>query len=116
MKYMIDSKCLPSWFRYPPTYLRIVEQSLLDLTPWHILSAEDALRQMHGFEDRYPSRRLVPFARRQDNDDVACWEDGKPEMIVVVHDYASEGWENEGSFDSFWSWFRSAVEDTIDWD
>lgn len=116
MGYLVSRRLLPSWFRYPPQYLRVVGQGLIDLTPWHCLQAEDVVRQMRGLEKRYPSRRLVPFARRQDNDDVACWEEGKPDSVVIVHDHASEGWEGEGGFPSLWAWFWADVEDMVDWD
>ncbi len=113
MKELMEGSELPSWFNYPKEFLRIVEQGLLDLDPWVILQANATRAKILGLAKRYPSRQLVPFAAREDNDDVACWEKNKPDVIVVIHDYASPGWENRMEFLSFWDWLRSALEETI---
>ena len=39
----------------------------------------------------------------------------KEHNIFIIHDFASPGYEDEGTFDDVWSWFRSAVEETIAW-
>lgn len=96
----------------PEGLLRIVKQNLVDLTPWHMMPRDMAVKRLHGLRQRY-SRKYVPFAYRQDNDDIACIDPSRPEEIVIVHDYASEGTEGRQHFDSFWSWFRVAVEDMI---
>lgn len=59
------------------------------------------------------TRKYVPFAYRQDNDDVACIDVSKPEEVVIVHDFASDGAELRKRFDTFWDWFRAAVEDMV---
>ena len=65
---------LPDGFSYPPEFVRVVELGLTNLEPWWIMSG-GPLRDRHaGLARRYPQRVLVPFARRQDNDDVACWD------------------------------------------
>jgi hypothetical protein len=86
------------------------------MTPWHVLDGKQALERFDGLAKRYPSRELFPFAYRQDNDDVACWENGMSEKVFIIHDFASPGFENEGFFDDVWSWFRTAIEETISWD
>jgi hypothetical protein len=55
----------------------------------------------------------VPFARRQDNDDIACLDPARPGKVLLVHDFASEGSELRAEYPSFWDWFRTAVEDMI---
>ncbi len=101
-------------FAYPPEFLKVVRLGLLDLEPWYVLRGE-RLRELHdGLARRYPTKRWVPFARRQDCDDVACWSrDGTP-RVVVVHDFADPGWEERRNFATFWDWFRQAVEDMIE--
>ncbi len=106
----------PSWVEYPQSYRRIVDQKLIDLTPWHILDGKQTLLRIRGLAERYPSRELFPFASRQDNDDVACWARGRGEQVVIIHDFASPGYEDEGEYSDFWSWFRSAIKETISWD
>jgi hypothetical protein len=106
----------PSWVEYPNSFCRLVEQELVHLAPWHIMEAKLASVHFRGLAERYPTRELFPFAYRQDNDDVACWAKGMGEKVLVVHDFASAGWEDEGAFDDVCSWFRSAVKETISWD
>lgn len=36
---------------------------------------------------------VIPFARRDDNDDIACFEVGKGKSVQIIHDFASEGFE-----------------------
>lgn len=106
----------PNWVEYPHSFCRIVQQLLIHITPWHIMEGERALRQFRGLTERYPSRELFPFAYRQDNDDLACWAKGMGEKVFIIHDFASPGYEDEGDFDDVWTWFRSAIDETISWD
>ncbi len=96
----------------PSGLQRLHQQNLLDLTPWHLMAREPALKRLQGLRQRY-ARKYVPFARRQDNDDLACFDPSLGGRIVVVHDYASETTEARKQFPSFWDWFRAAVEDMI---
>ena len=97
---------------YPDGLLRAVEQQLLDLTPWHLMDRETAKKRLSGLRERY-ERKYVPFALRQDSDDMACIDPAIPEHVVIVHDFASEGYERRQEFTSFWDWFRAAIEDMI---
>ncbi|MFF1019960.1 hypothetical protein ACFYLI_19220, partial [Proteus mirabilis] len=56
------------------------------------------------FKKRYPNRNIIPFAHREDNDDVACWDKNSRHQVIIIHDFASEGYEYVGKFDSFWDW------------
>lgn len=42
----------------------------------------------------HPNRCLIPFAKRDDNDDIACFELGKGESVIIIHDFASHGFED----------------------
>lgn len=98
--------------KLPDGLSRILNQNLVDLTPWHVMPRDLALKRLHGLRQRY-SCKYVPFAYRQDNDDLACIDPARPEEIVIVHDFASEGTELRKRFDSFWDWFRAVVEEMI---
>ncbi|MEV0638654.1 hypothetical protein AB0I77_27680 [Streptomyces sp. NPDC050619] len=104
---------LPEGFDYPAEFIRVVELGLTDLEPWWIFDGDQLRRRAIGLRDRYPERRLVPFARRQDNDDVACWDLARGD-VVVIHDLASPGWEQRERFPDFNAWLRQAVEDLIE--
>ena len=116
VEFLLPADERPSWMEYPHSFCRLVDQGLVQITPWHILKREQALVRFNGLVRRYPSRALFPFAYRQGNDDVACWAKDMGEKVFIIHDFASPGFEDEACFDDVWSWFRSAVEETIGWD
>ena len=118
MALLLTTADLPTDFTYPRTFVRVVELGLTDLEPWEIVEGDDLSRRFAGLQSRYPSRRYIPFARRQDNDDVVCWDLDEPDLrVVVVHDFASAGWERRERrhFHDFNAWLRQAVEDLIEW-
>jgi hypothetical protein len=108
---------LPEGFWYPSSFVRVVELGLTNLEPWHILEGDRLRERNQGLAQRFPNRSLVPFAIRQDNDDVACWDltlgGGR---VTVVHDFAAPGWESRAEFSDFYTWLRQAVEDLIDFE
>lgn len=104
---------LPDGFEYPAEFIRVVELGLIDLEPWWIFDGDQLWSRAEGLRSRYPDRRLVPFARRQDNDDVACWDLAEGD-VAIVHDFASPGWERRARFPDFYAWLRQAIEDLIE--
>lgn len=116
MNILLNPEELPSWFSYSEEFLRIINQGLLDFDPWIVLQGAQLRTRFLGMKGRFPDRELVPFARREDNDDVACWDKNKPGWVVVIHDFSSPGHENKNELDSFWDWLRDALEATIEYD
>jgi hypothetical protein len=102
--------------RYPGALRRLVERGITLLEPWWIPDAADQRVRMKGLADRYPGRQLVPFARRQDRDDVACFAPSEPGRVVIIHDFATDAWERRIVLDDFYAWLRRAVEDMIEYD
>lgn len=80
------------------------------------MNREEVLKRIRGLRARYPNSVLIPFARRQDNDDVVCFEKGKGETVMVIHDFASARWEQRATFPSLRDWFLAAVEEMIESD
>lgn len=103
---------LPEDFQYPPEFIRVVELRLISLEPWWIVEGDLLRARFLGLCERYPGRRLVPFATRQDNDDVACWDLDRA-SVVIVHDFASPGFEQRNELPDFNAWLRLAIEDFI---
>lgn len=103
----------PRNFEFPEEFTRIVNLNLTNIEPWYILESNQLEDKMDGLKKRYPARALIPFARRTDNDDVACFEVGKLPQILVIHDFASTGWEQHEVYDTFWDWLRKAIDDMI---
>jgi hypothetical protein len=106
----------PDWFEYPKEFLRLVDQGILTFEPWFLLRGRQFSERLKGLANRYPHRELVPFARRSDCDDVACWERGRGHQVVIVHDFTTPGFAERKTYSDFWSWFRSAIEDMIEFE
>lgn len=106
----------PNGLVYPQIYLRLVESGAVAIAPWHLFIAAQQLQHRAGLHARYPDRNLFPFARRQDNDDIACWDLGAPPNVVIIHDFASPGHEQRGSFATTCDWLRQALEDFIEFE
>lgn len=103
-------------YNYPEEYLRIVGLDLVNFDYWYLLPGKAVGIRIEGLKSRYPQRRLIPFARRDDCDDIACFEVGKGDKVQIVHDFASAGWEQRKEYACFWDWFRDAVEEMIEGD
>ncbi len=95
------------------SYQRVIDLNLINLEPWFLLSEDQIKQRQKGFKDRFPSRRLIPFAKRDDNDDVACFEEGKEDEIKIIHDFATPGFEQRQVFPTFWDWFKYAINEMI---
>ena len=106
---------LPSGFRYPEAFQTVLAHGMTDLVPWHPLEG-DLLHAVHfGINERYPRYGgLVPFARRQDNDDVACLHVGRAGEVLIIHDYASAGWEMQDRLPDLAAFMRRLVDDFVD--
>ena len=100
---------------YPVSYEKLISLGLIDFECWYILEQDVAEKKYHGLQERYPTRRLIPFAQRIDNDDVACFERGKDNQVFVIHDYASTDWEQREIYADLWAWLAVAVNDMIEW-
>jgi len=100
-------------FKFPPSYLKVIELNLVDYEYWYLMNEKQIKTRKEGLEKRFPNRKLIPFARRDNNDDIACFEIGHGEKVFIVHDFASEGYEHRQEFDTFWSWFISAIKELI---
>lgn len=107
---------LPPNFFYPAEFERTIRLGIVELEPWYILFGDLVMENLEGLRQRYPDRNLMPFARRQDNDDIACWDIDDFPKVLVVHDFASPGWEGRAKFSDFYEWLRSALEDYIEFD
>lgn len=102
-------------FEYPQSFVKAVELNLVDFDLWYMMDEGQVLRRIEGLNQRYPNRKLIPFARRDDNDDIACFEIGKGEKVQIVHDFASEGYEQRKEFEDFWQWLEEAVHEMIEY-
>lgn len=98
-------------FCYPSQIIKAAELGLVDFDYWYFMSQSDVASRMPALMERYPNRKLVPFARRDDCDDIACFEIGKEDCVQIIHDFASAGWEQRGEYLDFWAWMKSAIDE-----
>lgn len=113
---LLDTTELPSWFAYPPDFLHVVRSESPDIGPWQILLGKWLRVRHEGLKKRFPDRGLVPFARRLDNDDVACWDRDKSGGVRVVHDFSAPGWEGRAEYGAFAAWYQAAREEADGYD
>lgn len=95
----------PSWVNYPDKYLDLINKEEDEFLPWYLMDKERILIRHKGLQKRYPARILFPFARHDYTDDVACWEKDKPGKVILLHDFASPGYENKMEFETFDEWY-----------
>lgn len=85
------------------------------LDPWFYMDADnvfDACKKWPSVSNK-KSVKLIVFARRFDNDDMACFEvsDDTTKQIVVVHGWTPSGYDVVNEFSSFWHWVKSVIDD-----
>ncbi len=45
--------------------------------------------------------------------DIACFEVGQDGRVFIIHDFASEGYEQRKIYVDFWEWFKDAIQEMI---
>jgi hypothetical protein len=111
---LIERQQCPNWVKYPYLYVKLINENKDEFLPWYLMEAAHVLSRLDGVRERYPRQDLFPFARRDDNDDIACWEKDMSEKVVIVHDFASSGWERRQIFDTFEDWYTFALSEQGD--
>ncbi|WP_084236568.1 hypothetical protein [Hydrogenophaga taeniospiralis] len=106
-------------FVFPRSYISYFEQTTIpDLSPWWFLCEMPGLSDswLKVIKRQYPSRQLVPFAKIEHIDDVACFDASAPSndpIVHYVHTYASPGWEDRGHVVNFDAWLKAAMADAV---
>ena len=90
-----------------------IELGSFNFKLWYFLDINQIERRSKQLFERYPKRKLIPFAARTDCDDIACFEVGNPSGVNLIHDFAGEGYEQRDIYDNFWSWFEDAISEMI---
>lgn len=111
----LEKKLRSYKFKYPDSFLKAIELNLLNFDLWYIMDEEGVIDRLKGLKERYPDRKLIPFARRGDNDDIACFELDKGERVQIVHDFASVGYEQRKECNDFWEWLEEAIKEMIEY-
>ena len=100
---------LPDGFLYPSRVKSLVHDQSLDVGEfWQLLTGQWLKVRHSGLKERFPNRNLVPFARRLDSDDIACWDMDDSQRVCIVHDFCAPGWERRETYGSFDQWHAEA--------
>ena len=100
-------------YNYPQGYIKLKELHLIDFEYWYFIPDNQVDKRFMGMKERFPNRKYIPFARRDDCDDIACFESGKGETVFIIHDYASDGYEERKRYNDIWEWVRDAIDELI---
>lgn len=110
---LYDVKSVYNGFEYPAEFVKVLNLNLIDFEFWYFMTCEQTDIRIKGLQSRYSIRKLIPFARRDDCDDVACFEVRKSNRVQIIHDFADEGYEQRKEYECFWDWFKAAVDEMI---
>lgn len=99
----------------PPAFSRWLATGEQYFGGWFLLEEDAAAVNRDKLGQLYPGRKILPFARRWDSDDVACLVLNDPEhprgTVLLIHDGAMRGVEVEMVMNSFAQWFEQAQEE-----
>ncbi len=105
----------------PAQYRWVLEKGLAGvkpftaLQPWYFLQGADVFSVNAKWPSGPSKTELLAFARRQDDDDIACFEMIATEThsVVVIQGWTAcgEGYEVVRRYPSFWDWLKSVVDD-----
>lgn len=105
--------------KLPSGYLDAKAFGLVNLMPWQFVIDDEFDWLLAGLASRYPDHKAIPYARRRDNDDVACFTPGGKGLdgckVIIIHDLATSGSEVVAEFVTFWGWFQYAVSEMVEW-
>lgn len=106
-------------FRVPRGYEWLVERGIMTnlnspLDPWYLLDQSQKSVASEQTLDG-AQRRLVSFARRSDNDDIACFRvtaQNEVDGVALVHGWVPGiGDQIVATYDTFWEWLKSVIDD-----
>lgn len=107
-------------FSLPVLYERMIECGMINLEPWALLRGSEQLQRMQHVGQVFPGWDLIPFARKTDNDEVACWTGGN---VVVIDDFdvvrdagRAAVRRTISEYSSMDEWLVAAVREFIDFD
>lgn len=113
MNYKITDSELLNGFQYSDAYEKLLELNLMDFDFWYFFEEKRAVTRLKGLRNRYPDRNIIPFATRDDNDDIACFDKDDPNIVYIIHDFASAGYELRKTYSSLWDWFQDVINELI---
>lgn len=87
------------------------------LQPWFFIREDQCFWANEHWPNVYDGKLFV-FARRQDNDELACFgvdERGMATQVFIIQGWTAEGFEVLQEFPDFWEWLKVVVDDIAEW-
>lgn len=111
-----QNESLPENFVVPREYLGLKDNGVEEIGPWMFPGDDSLTYRLRGLRQRFPSRVLLPFAKRSDRDDVACWTEPFP-SVCVIHDFEiyPGTWGDRFVFSDIRAWIHWVLEDLMDY-
>lgn len=100
-------------FKYPDELERLISLKLINFDLWYLMTREQSTVIQEQLKRQCSSTELIPFARRGDNEDIACFEVRNNKRVVVLKNCEYLGYRPRQEFGSIWDWFRDAIETMI---
>lgn len=79
-------------FDYPEGFKKIVKLGLVDFDSWYLFYSSFLEERYQGLKKRFPDRKLIPFARLDGDDDIACFEAGRGARVEIIRDFSDSRW------------------------
>jgi hypothetical protein len=107
----------------PPPYTWVVDHGLVGfepftaLQPWYFLGEGDVFDAHEEWPGAKGKRPLIVFARRQDCDDLACF-DLKPDgssTVVLIEGWSAGAYNFVAEYATFWEWMKTVIDDIAEW-
>jgi hypothetical protein len=113
----------------PPEYLWLVKHGTLgfdaftQFEPWHFCGIEEILPLAKRWPNSRLNRNLLPFARFQGGDDLACFEFEAGKLLRICHvHYGLPGTAGGNvyieiwrEYPSLWDWLHAVVDEVKVW-
>jgi hypothetical protein len=109
----------------PPEYVWLVQHRTLgfdtftQLEPWFFCGVEEIIPLAKRWPSAGITQGLIPFARQQGSDDLACLEFGHGTLVRVHHIHYDLGppvyVEFHNAYPTIWDWLKTVLDDMRFW-
>jgi hypothetical protein len=107
---------------FPLGYSWLIEKKIIrfepfsQMEPWFFMNREDCFWATERW-DGVTDKKLYAFAKRQDNDDLACFlhEGATAQKVILIHGWTDSGFEILAEYQDIWEWLKSVIDDINEW-
>ncbi|MEZ4406097.1 MAG: hypothetical protein R3A52_06450 [Polyangiales bacterium] len=105
-----------------PGYVWLIERGIFGtapntaMAPWYFLPRGEVFSASERWPRADEPRDLIVFARRQDNDDLACAAfDGERFVeVALLHGWTPEGYARLAGYPTLWAWWKAVIDDVAE--